>query len=1004
MNFFEFLNPPYQINIYIDIINLFLSTNIENIKIAEKILTEFENKLDNYTILIPILDSFISDKVKFYILRAANKCFKKNWLIIPELERENLKEFLINYFFSFPKLKIELSLINQFIQTFISMILNEWPEKWDNLLISLIHYSFENEDFIIYFFRFLILLLEHITQSELISILSYRATLMSDNIKKYINQIIELIHFTINSNKFLDFIELSLDCFVSLSHFISPSQVIESKILEDYCINHISNPNLSFLFVKILISTLPSTNIDNNQYTIDIFITIVEFIINNYGTDIESLNNIYNPEKHLDLFLTGITSFLTSYSNLINIEKYEKYYYQSLIWILGITINFDLFFLSCLEFWHHLIRKLYIEHKNGVEPLNSYFIELFSYLRRFFITKVPEPYELIKIIDDDNIEKLTLINRSTFGSSFSMIRECLVFLTNFDQNDMINSILLRLDEIKNNNSLLINDILSFIWAISAISNSLNSEYETDFFLTIIPEIFNFISINSQYKIILIQSFCFLSSQLINFFKKQYIIFKAIMMKLIEFIYYDNQELQSFVLDCFKTLSFRCKTSFQQTLTSDDKSIYEEIFNQLPNLFDHLHKDLLPDFYEFLAISLQENKINNIDSISLFEDLMNKIDYIFQQNIICFEDLSIYTKSLSKLPLYIRNLTYPFVKLNLINIFQKYLDLSQIYNQYIDSINLIQSIRNDTILFIDRSILFCFLNELYHEFLEIKFIPLIIEDYFNQNELMKNPQVLSILSNFLWKFTIEIVQFFDIIFEKVLFPTFEIVSIDLNYSSELRIYFSRILLSFCQRPSLLIELNFEYLDFLINSLQNGSLHTSFDINNISINSLTSLIRNSTNSPNQLLFNEKYLLNLFNFIFNIFIDVNYKFTFESQVQLIITLVSNQYIKDNIEIVLSNISNFLPNRPNDEIYYLFSKILNNFNDILFCRILLKDYLINIKSFSTFDPDLNVFEKNSILNDIKNSLSNCKGLQNSSIPQEELQNPITNITENLKNISILK
>ena len=468
-----------DIRVFDQLISAFYG-NGEHTQEANNILMKFNEREDAYLCTKPVLMSDCNTNTKFFSLLVLKNNVKIRWQCFSydlKMEIKELLFFVIKEFIDSGDKKY-LALISQVNQIIVEIAKYDWPHTYTEFMNDVFSSFWTTPRFKCNFFAVLKILLDEIDESSENSLTSVRAEEMRYECSKYVDQLIGHIQESFKTNND-NLIKSALSLFGRLVNYFNPIIVLSTHILNDFILCHLSNPSLSISVISVLVQIISITKLpqDYHHIIIELFAIIVDTLSKIVNDQFSTVTALSGDETFIDNFIEAITSFLIEYGSLVETEEHEVRLNHVLSWILSITgdANIELF-EDCIEYWRCVLQRIFLEVKNGVLDRDSTFLSFLPDLRRILVAKMPPPVQSLHYFESDSTETKKYNNSSILTSVYSSARECIVFLTNFDPDDMIEVILNQVYECVNG-SLDASSIKSMCWSIGAIPGAIEENLE-----------------------------------------------------------------------------------------------------------------------------------------------------------------------------------------------------------------------------------------------------------------------------------------------------------------------------------------------------------------------------------------------------------------------------------------------------------------------------------------------------------------------------------------------
>ena len=973
--------------------NLLIRENEISYSEANLIYLKFMEREDSYLCSFPVLESNLRSETKFIALLCLKNGVKYRWLCFPSDFQEQTKNILKNLInFYLDNSGENISHISQVNQILVEIAKYDWPEKWPNFFIELLE-SFEKSIKIKKnTFSIITMIIDEIDESSENSLTSLRAEEMRHNLNSYLPQIIHYIQESFISNDTL-LIQSALTTFSRLVDYFEPDQILSSPILSELIENHLQNPNFSLSVISVLteILALPSINPEYHYSIIQLFDLIVRNLHLLINDNFSNTPKLSGDETFIECFVSAMTSFLNNYGQLIETPEHKSEFLHVLQWIYNFTVESNQeIFEDCIQYWLNVLRRIYLNLKDNSIDNSSEFIGFLSPLRRTLINRMPSPFHSTNFIDHDGNNFKKLSNFQNFGNLYSISRECIVFLTNFDEEDMLNAFVEKINEI-NSGNYEIDIIKSLCWAIGALPGAIKEEVENDFVSYIFTSLFEFYRLFQNYeeKLALSIGITFISRQFYSFFQRSPLLLNTITYKLFEFIIEPSNELQEFALEALLTLSQRCKTCFPE-----DSLITSTLFNGIENFIEPLFSDNVPKFFEIcstfiLGISNEDDKLNK--SNFLYDYLTSRALEVFESNTQWtspkYTELSVIFKCISKSSLIIHSLWKDKIYQLVEKIIEIYLYFSKLMNNFPIFLNgqkfenlpefiSLKNIKKDILNIIDSC------TNHFKRYEEVKLIisfligPL-LTDFESSHPLTKTSTVIEIFSGLFKGSPNIIITYVNLIYNKLFFPTYTILIEDFDSFLSIRFSFYEFLYRICEGIDIIFDqFNEEEQIIILGSIKHGCLHHQSTITEISLKAFLSFLRSlEKNSNLSKIFIEKYFNNILLFNFSLISDITLKSSFKYQISLLQYLFNSNFIIKHIPNLGEALLFQFPSESPNQIVDLITGLYNNKTDFNNFHNIIKNFLVSIRKISPLDPDLTILEKERMIQILEEQFKELPG-----------------------------
>lgn len=110
-------------------------------RVAEKVLTQFKEHSEAWTRVDTILEFSKSKETKFYALQILENLIKTRWKVLPELQCENIKKFIVALIIktstNIISNDIDKVYLNKLNMILVQILKHDWPKKWPNFITDI---------------------------------------------------------------------------------------------------------------------------------------------------------------------------------------------------------------------------------------------------------------------------------------------------------------------------------------------------------------------------------------------------------------------------------------------------------------------------------------------------------------------------------------------------------------------------------------------------------------------------------------------------------------------------------------------------------------------------------------------------------------------------------------------------------------------------------------------------------------------------------------------------
>jgi len=964
---------------------------------ANRLLLEFVEKPDSYLFAKDVLESDSHIYAKYTVLTALIQCIKKNWMVI----EEDLKNEIRSFVFDFVMKNNDNPQLNDKASNALIAILNyEYPKKWPGFIDDVIQIE---QEFWKNAINMLSLLFRHVKSSSSVPITRLRSSQMEKDIKQNKNRVISRISQILRMSIDSDLIKAAL---INLSLIVSwtyPFDLFKSDIFSELCIKFLSNPELALQVVGIISEII--TNITFPEGEDDGLSQLFVLMVNSITT-VSECEDMKREDHVLISFITALSTCFNHYGYIIDQPLMQEIYLTSLRWAWKITSeSSEVLFELCIEFWVSICQRLYIQFKSG--EVSSIYAEFAGNLRTILIERMASPYEVSITEDSYGITYRKIVENSSTGTIFSNMKTCLDFLMQVDSDSTIEALSNAYSIIEEETYQNIQRYQSFCFALSACANTfpkmslieilpgiIGSYFEKLKLLTdetmIEPFGIGVISICKYYRLVILS-------------KNE--LFCNIMSNIIEIMRIDNHLLQEVCIDCIKYYSQLRGDNPLLSNPDENYPMYSVLCSNLFETFEKLSQDAIVTVFDLLMglvskmknPSIQESSIKDIYEL-IANDWNNLVGQDLWDGDVCLR-MVMSLNRLNKLPIHVCSYYKGFLS----DISQSFIRVFLVISENCRSISNFNSILPQIAVkssIVSHIRLFCSYYpsiEIFTEELFSEYIPIFLKDYYCNPPETRVRDCLDFFSTLSARLENSFESYYQDIKQYLIFPTILMIKDDYDSYHELRQSFFQMISTLTKTSKRYLNIfNDEELHLFVKTLKFGCKHPEPEISKNCLETLTTIFRelNEVFVPdNALSFLNTYCVSIVKFAFKILIDVTYKFALREISNLVFSIVKNQVYSARIEDVYREFIKIFSNQSHTFITSFIIDMINFSSEEQLYNSL-KDFLITSQEISVNDP---AFTEDEARDRIKEFQSMLKGAeindQADSQDFRELQKAFENI-----------
>ncbi|XP_055916894.1 exportin-1 [Eupeodes corollae] len=606
------------------IVECLYSSQGEQLRLAQDILTTLKEHPDAWTRVDSILEYSQNQQTKFYALQILEEVIKTRWKILPRNQCEGIKKYVVGLIIktssdqdTMEANKVYLNKLNMIL---VQILKREWPKNWNTFICDIVGASKTNESLCKNNMVILKNLSEEVFDFCGGQITQTKAKHLKDAMCQEFSEIFQLCSFVLESSMNAPLIAVTLDTLLRFLNWIPLGYIFETKLVETLIFKFLSVPMFRNVTLKCLaeISGLIVPNYNSNF--IKLFKDTMEQLDQMIGQN-TNMNHIYAngcdmEQEFVQNLAMFLCTFLKEHGKLVEDVKYIDYLNKALLYLVMISEVEDVeIFKICLEYWNNLVEDLYNSDSNNAVHIQTDVVSLLpkrsSFSRRRFygtilskvrfimISRMAKPEEVL-VVENENGEVVREFMKDTNAINlYKTMRETLVFLTHLDYADTERIMTLKLLNQVNGTEFSWKNLNTLCWAIGSISGAFNEEDEKRFLVTVIKDLLGLCEQKKgkDNKAIIASNIMYVVGQYPRFLRAHWKFLKTVVNKLFEFMHETHDGVQDMACDTFIKIAIKCRRHFVTIQPNEACTFIDEILSTMSSIICDLQPQQVHTFYE-----------------------------------------------------------------------------------------------------------------------------------------------------------------------------------------------------------------------------------------------------------------------------------------------------------------------------------------------------------------------------------------------------------------------
>uniref|UniRef100_A0A8H8CN60 Importin N-terminal domain-containing protein n=1 Tax=Psilocybe cubensis TaxID=181762 RepID=A0A8H8CN60_PSICU len=637
---------------------------------------------------------------------------------------------------------------------------------------------------------------------------------------------------------------------------------------------------------------------------------------------------------------------------------------------------------------------------NGMSLRKNIYSDVLSNLRLVVIERMVKPEEVLIVENDEGEIVREFMKESDTIVLYKQMRELLVYLTHLDVTDTETILTEKLAKQVDGSEWSWNNLNTLCWAIGSISGAMNEETEKRFLVTVIKDLLGLCEIKrgKDNKAVVASDIMYIVGQYPRFLKAHWKFLKTVVNKLFEFMHETHEGVQDMACDTFIKIAQKCRRHFVMQQSGEQEPFVDEILRLLHRITVDLSPQQVHTFYEAVGymISAQPNKPQQEKLIAKLMDLPNNAwDSLMAQaaqsmDVLASNDnikiLANVLKTNVSACTSIGSFYLPQLGRIFLDMLGLYKAVSGIVSETVQKegviatktpkVRQLRTVKKEILKLMETYIKKAEdLDAVNNNFMP-PLLDAILGDYSRNVPASRDAEVLNVMATIIQRLGPLLTPQVPAILEAVFEPTLNMINQDFSEYPEHRVGFFRLLrvINLNCFPALLTipPNNFKlFMDSIIWAIK----HTMRDIADIGLNLCLEVVNNFATAADPAVTNaffQQYFLSIVQDIFFVLTDTDHKSGFKLQSVLLARMY--QLIEMNViqtplfdpsqvsdpgvtnttflrEYTANLLKTAFPHVQNSQVTVFVNALVENHNDINRFKLALRDFLIQLKEFSSGD-----------------------------------------------------
>lgn len=619
---------------------------------ANQFLMQLQEAPDLWQKADSIIETATNPQTRFFGLQVLDDAIKTRWKILPNDQREGIKNYVVGKIINMSRdditLRNEKVFIGKLNLTLVEIVKKEWPHNWPTFISDLVGSSRTSEVLCENNMQILKLLSEEVFDFSRDQMITEKVKTLKESLNGEFSQIYQLCEFVLEHSQKPSLLLVTLQTLQRFLTWIPLGYIFRTNLIDKLVNKYFPTPIFRNEALECLTEIGGLQDLEP-QYD-DLFRQLfIQFL--------QRLSDIFSPETDLQpaydkgseqdrYFIQKLALFLSGFfkAHLLILEAPESH--QALItgmfYLVRVSEVKDTeIFRICLEAWYMLAEELFKSEENSTSaamnggggggvlrlgniagsPLNGgggggphnpnsrkfLYSPVLNGVRQVMIANMAKPEEVL-IVEDENGDIVRETTKDTdVIAQYKTMRETLVYLTHLNCEDTESIMLAKLTEQVDGSNWSWNNLNTLCWAIGSISGAMAEDEEKRFLVTVIKDLLGLCEQKrgKDNKAVVASNIMYVVGQYPRFLKAHWKFLKTVVNKLFEFMHESHPGVQDMACDTFLKIAGKCKRKFVTIQAEETAPFLVELVAMLPSVISDLEPHQVQAFYEAAGVMLSD---------------------------------------------------------------------------------------------------------------------------------------------------------------------------------------------------------------------------------------------------------------------------------------------------------------------------------------------------------------------------------------------------------------
>ncbi|KAH6575064.1 hypothetical protein BASA60_005186 [Batrachochytrium salamandrivorans] len=632
--------------------------------LAKRVLEQFQEHPDAWKRVDTILERSALSESKFIALQILEKLIKTMWKILPQAQRQGIKNFIVAIIIKTSSDEASLeknrTLLGKLNIVLVQILKQDWPHNWPTFISEIVSSSKSNLSLCENNMVILKLLSEEIFDFSAEQLTQQKAKNLKNQMCGEFSEIFRLCHEVLEKASKPSLIRATLQTLLRFLNWIPLGYIFETNLIDILRNRFFEVPEFRNVTLKCFteIGAL-QVGPEYDEKFVVLFTMVMSGITNIMSISLNLADIYENSTDNDQNFIQNLALFFSSFftvhlkvveASVATVPENRDTLLLAHQYLLKVSqVNDREVFKICLEYWTKHVAELYDEMQtlrnvempilslspsiglnsrmNGANLRKNVYSGILSQLRTVMIEGMVRPEEVLIVENDEGEIVRETLKESDTIMLYKSMREVLVYLTHLDSEDTERIMSSKLERQMSGSEWSWDNLNRLCWAVGSISGALPEDAEKRFLVMVIKDLLTLCEMKrgKDNKAVVASNIMYVVGQYPRFLKAHWKFLKTVVNKLFEFMHELHEGVQDMACDTFIKIAQKCRRHFVIQQQNEVMPFIEEVLATIDTITSDLQPQQVHTFYEAVGsmISAQPNKPQQERLIVKYMDLPNR---------------------------------------------------------------------------------------------------------------------------------------------------------------------------------------------------------------------------------------------------------------------------------------------------------------------------------------------------------------------------------------------